>query len=132
MRVAGQPRQILKAALDWQASPALSLGLDLQALSRRGLLGNEDGLAEDGNPHPVDLSLPGYTLLHLRASWQPAPGWELSARIANATNRRYDSYGALAETVFDAQGGYTGEGRSAVFVAPGAPRSLQFGARLRF
>jgi len=132
MRMAGLPRDILKFGMDWQASPAWSLGMDLQALSRRGVLGNEDGLIEDGSTETVDLSLPGYALLNLRASWQAATGWELFARLTNATNRRYESYGALAGTVFDAAGRYTGDERAAVFVAPGAPRSLQLGARLKF
>ena len=43
--------------------------------------------------------------------------------MTNATNRRYQSFGALAETVFDAQGNYVGEESDAVFVAPGAPRA---------
>ncbi len=54
------------------------------------------------------------------------------ARVQNALNRRYESYGALAETVFDAQGRYTGDERDALFVAPGAPRSLWLGLRLMF
>jgi outer membrane receptor protein involved in Fe transport len=132
MRMAGLPRDIVKAGLDWQATPSLSVGFDVQALSRRGVLGNEDGLVEDGTTDQVDLSLPGYALLNLRASWKPAAGWELFARIGNATNRQYESYGALAETVFDASGGYTGEAKSAVFVAPGAPRSFQVGGRFTF
>ncbi|MBP7522999.1 MAG: TonB-dependent receptor, partial [Leptothrix sp. (in: Bacteria)] len=80
----------------------------------------------------VDLALPGYAVLNLRASWKPAPGWELFARVGNATDRRYASYGALAETVFDAQGVYTGDEQAALFVAPGSPRSVQVGARLAF
>ena len=132
MRMAGLPRQTVKLAVDWQAHAALSLGADVQSLSRRGVLGNEDGRIEDGADERVDLALPGYAVLNLRASWKPAPGWELFARVGNATERRYASYGALAETVFDAQGVYSGDERAALFVAPGAPRSVQVGARLAF
>jgi len=132
MRMAGLPRHTFKAGLDWQATPTISLGADLQALSRRGVLGNEDGLIEDGSNERVDLSLPGYALLNLRASWKPQPGLELFARVGNATNRRSENYGVLAETVFDTNGQFTGNSRSAVFVAPGAPRSVQVGARLSF
>jgi outer membrane receptor protein involved in Fe transport len=131
-RMAGLPRQTVKLALDWQAAAALSLGADVQSLSRRGVLGNEDSRIEDGAEERVDLALPGYAVLNLRASWKPAPGWELFARVGNATDRRYASYGALAETVFDAQGVYTGDERAALFVAPGSPRSVQVGARLAF
>lgn len=131
-RMAGLPRQTVKLSVDWQAAAALSLGADVQSLSRRGVLGNEDGRIEDGADERVDLALPGYAVLNLRASWKPAPGWELFARVGNATDRRYASYGALAETVFDAQGVYTGDERAALFVAPGSPRSVQIGARLAF
>ncbi|MFZ2987580.1 MAG: TonB-dependent receptor, partial [Ideonella sp.] len=79
-----------------------------------------------------NLSLPGYTLLNLNANWTPRPGLALFARLHNATNRRFETFGALAETVFDAQGQFTGTAREALFVAPGAPRSVQVGVRLGF
>ena len=132
MRMAGLPRHSAKVGVDWQLSPSLSLGADWQALSRRGTLGNEDGLIEDGATEAVDLSLPGYGLLNLRATWKPMAGVELFARVGNVLNRRYESYGVLAETVFSASGQYTGDAREALFVAPGAPRSAQVGARVSF
>jgi hypothetical protein len=45
---------------------------------------------------------------------------------------RAASYGALAETPFNAQGAYTGTTRDALFVAPLAPRSAFVGVRLRY
>jgi len=132
MRMAGLPRHTLKLAADWRATPGLSLGADLQALSRRVTQGNEDGRLEDGDDDRLDLSLPGYTVLNLRASWQLAPGVELLARLNNAFDRRAASYGALAETPFNAQGAYTGTTRDALFVAPLAPRSAFVGVRLRY
>lgn len=130
-RIAGLPRQMLKASVDWRLAADWTLGADWQALSRRGIAGNEDGLIEDDGDEEVDFSLPGYAVLNLRASWKPAalPGFEFFARISNATNRRFASFGALAETVFDAQGAYTGLESDAVFVAPGAPRALNVGLR---
>lgn len=132
MAMAGLPRHSIKVAADWQVTPAISLGADLQALSRRGVMGNEDGRIEDGADETVDLSLPGYALLNLRASWKPRMGLELFTRVSNVSNRRHETFGALAETVFNAQGQYTGTAREALFVAPGAPRQVQVGARLSF
>ena len=135
-RIAGLPRWMLKLSGDWRGAfsmPALSLGADLQAYSSRPSTGNEDGLAEDGSDIPVDLSVAGYALLNLRAIWRPeGKAWEVFARVNNATDRHVQSYGALGETVFDAQGGYTGIGRNALFVGPGAPRSFFAGVRLRY
>jgi outer membrane receptor protein involved in Fe transport len=100
-------------------------------VSRRVLQGNEDGLIDNSGTR-ADLSLPGYALLHLRAAWQLGNGIELLMRVGNVFDRRYETYGALAETAFDADGVFTGEERDAVFVAPGAPRSLFVGLRARF
>jgi len=108
------------------------VGADMQIVSSRGVQGNEDGLLEDGATDIHRLSIPGHTLLHLRLQWQATPALSVVARVQNALNKRYETYGALAETVFDAQGSYTGNEEDAVFVAPGAPRSLWLGLRLKF
>ena len=133
-RIAGLPRHQLKLSADWAAAPGLGLGLDVQALGRRGVAGNEDGLIENEGDEQVDFSLPGYAIVNLRASWKPAAvkGLEVYARVTNAFNRRYASFGALAETVFDAQGNYTGTQNDALFAAPGAPRAFSVGLRWAF
>jgi outer membrane receptor protein involved in Fe transport len=131
-RMAGLPRHTAKVAADWTLGGGWSVGADLQAVSSRGVQGNEDGLLEDGASESQRLSIPGYGLLHLRMAWQATPALTVIARVNNALDRGYESYGALAETVFDAQGGYTGNEEDAMFVAPGAPRSLFVGLRLRF
>ena len=133
-RIAGLPRHVLKLSSDWDLGAGIGIGADVQALSRRGTAGNEDGLLEDGGSTAVRLDLAGYTLVNLRASWKPpaVKGLEVFARVTNATNRRYQSFGALAETVFDAQGNYAGEESDAWFVAPGAPRAFSAGLRWKF
>jgi outer membrane cobalamin receptor len=133
-RIAGLPRQMLKASADWQVVPTLALGADMQIFSRRGTAGNEDHLLEDGANNNVDLSLPGYGIVNLRAVWKPEAfsGLEVFARITNVTDRRYASYGALAQTNFDATGTYTGQGALALFAAPGAPRAFALGVRWTF
>jgi outer membrane cobalamin receptor len=133
-RIAGLPRHVAKFSVDWQWAPGLTIGGDLQALSRRGASGNEDGRFEDDEEETADFSLPGYAIVNLRAAWRPAAlkGVELTARVTNLFDRRYASYGALAETLFAADGSYTGAERAAMFVAPGAPRALFVGASVKF
>jgi TonB dependent receptor/TonB-dependent Receptor Plug Domain len=133
-RIAGLPRNLLKLSADWQALPGLTLGADVQAHARRGVAGNEDGRIEDGGDTGIDMSVPGYALFNLRAAWKPASvqGLEFFARVTNLSNRRGASFGALAETQFDASGAFTGDGTDALFVAPLAPRAFSLGLRLKF
>lgn len=132
MRIAGLPRHSLKFSADGPLARGFSVGADLQVLSRRVTQGNEDGRAADDEDDRLDLSVPGYAVVNLRATWQARPGLELLARVNNAFNRQTASYGALAETPFDARGHTTGESRDALFLAPGAPRSLFIGLRWLF
>jgi outer membrane receptor protein involved in Fe transport len=69
---------------------------------------------------------------NLRLSWRPTPMLELVARVNNVFDKQYASYGAIGETVFDAQGNYTGIETDALFIAPGTPRSVFVGLRLSF
>jgi outer membrane receptor protein involved in Fe transport len=131
-RMAGLPRHTLKLGADWRITGAWSVGADWQRFGSRVVQGNEDGLVEDGATERVDLSLPGYSVMNLRMSWRPSSGIELIARVGNVFNKRYATYGAIGETVFDAQGNYTGNEADALFVAPGAPRSFLVGLRLTF
>lgn len=130
-RIAGLPRRTLKASVAW-ARGDWSLGADLQAVSRRVVAGNEDGRFDDDEDETADFSLPGYAIVNLQAGWRPLPGLELFARVNNLADRRSASFGALAETLFDADGAYAGDERDALFVAPGAPRSISVGLRWSF
>jgi len=139
--IAGLPRHTLKLGLDWDATPGLVLGADLQALSHAPTQGNEDGLVadagDDGKARRADWSVRGHAVVNLHARWRPAPRWEWFARVSNVFDRRYESFGAIAVDMFP-------DGRllqphagalapaHARFVAPGAPRMLNAGVRYRF
>jgi outer membrane receptor protein involved in Fe transport len=131
-RIAGLPQRMLKLSADWRVGAGFTVGADLQAVGPRGVAGNEDGLIEDDGDEQVDLSLPGYGILNLRASWAPSKAWELFFKVNNAADKRSQSFGALAETVFNADGSFNGDDRDALFVGPGAPRSFFVGLRLRY
>ena len=130
--MAGLPRHTLKASVDWLGGSAWRWGLDVQAFSRRGVNGNEDGRLSDDATSAQRLRLPGYALLHARASWHPMRNVEVFGSVRNLLNRTYASFGALAATHFDAQGQWSDEERDALFVAPGAPRSVALGVRWQF
>jgi outer membrane receptor protein involved in Fe transport len=127
--IAGLPNAQAKWALDWRATPTLTLGLDAQWIGARAVQGNEDGRAEDSEPVRPLLRTAAYSLLDWRASWRPQAGIEWFARVRNLLDQRYENFGSIGRTRFDAQGRFNAEGRTAVFVGPGAPRSLQAGLR---
>lgn len=136
MRMAGLPRHTLKLGADWQALAGLTLGADLVAVSGSVSSGNEDGLRGDPQPgqppRTADWHLPGYATVNLRAAYQVNKRFEVYARVANLFDRRYETYGQVANNVFP--GGSLvqphvapGDAATALFVAPGAPRSVWVG-----
>ena len=135
-RIAGLPRHTAKVSADWRVASAFTLGADLQALSRRVSSGNEDGSVADpltgSGAQRADISVPGYAVVNLRASYKPTVEWEITLKLNNAFDRDFETFGALGSTRFSANGAYTGNERDALFVAPGAPRSVFVGARYRF
>ncbi len=127
-RIAGLPTHTLKLSADWKLSNALTLGADAQALSSLVTQGNEDGLRTDGaDAEAADMRVRGYALLNLRASWKPGAKWEAFVRVNNVLNRRYETFGAVSPDRLAAD-----PDANVRFVAPGAPRSLTFGARYRY
>jgi outer membrane receptor protein involved in Fe transport len=140
-RMAGLPRHTVKLGFDWKRGPALSIGADAQAISSLVTQGNEDGLRADPEQgaalQKADWRIRGYALLNLRASYRLDPHWELFARISNVTDRRYESYGAIAADLFPNGRQLTRQdgpldAAHARFVAPGAPRSIAAGIRANF
>ncbi len=127
--MAGLPKAQAKLALDWRATPTLTLGLDAQWIGARGVQGNEDGRVEDDATVQPLLRTAAYGLLDARASWRPQAGIEWFARVRNLLDQRYENFGSIGRTRFDAQGAFNAEGQTAVFVGPGSPRSVQAGLR---
>lgn len=141
MQMAGLPRETIKLGADWAATGKFTVGMDMVAYSRRVTAGNEDGLRADPvpgkAPKVADWGIPGYALFNLRLSYRPEKATEFYAGVYNLFDRRYETFGLLAQDVFpngqllkphvNAQD--SGEAR---FVAPGAPRSYVVGVRYRF
>ncbi len=126
--------------MDWQALAGLTLGADLVAVSSSVASGNEDGLRSDPQPgqpaKTADWHVPGYATVNLRAAFSVNKHFEVYARVANLFDRRYETYGQLANNVFP--GGSLvqphvapGDSATALFVAPGAPRSVWLGVVYR-
>lgn len=126
-RIAGLPSHTVKLGLEWTVRPAWRIGADAQASSGLVTQGNEDGVQPGWD-------VAGHGLLNLRTSYRVDAHWELFARVTNALDRRYASYGAVAIDLFPHGRQVTapGEAAHARFVAPGAPRALSAGLRATF
>ncbi|MET0981861.1 MAG: TonB-dependent receptor [Telluria sp.] len=140
-RIAGLPRHTFKLGLDWKPAAQWMVGASVVAVSSLVTQGNEDGLLEDPEEdeprNTGNAGVAGHALFTLRAAYKPTKQLEFYARINNVLNRRYETYGVLAENLFP--GGElvqpalgTDEAQDTRFVAPGAPRSILIGMHYRF
>jgi outer membrane receptor protein involved in Fe transport len=139
--LAGLPRHTGKLELDWTPLSRLRLGADLHAVSPLVTQGNEDGLTADAEPgvapQRADWRIGGYALLTLRLRYQLAANLDLFARVNNVSDRRYETFGAIAPDLFPhgeliKPHEEAGDADNARFVAPGAPRTVVAGLRYTF
>lgn len=133
MRLPGLPLNTLKLNLDWQATNQLSLGANVQYRSSAVTQGNEDGnIGTEDESTAVDAGIKGFTLLNLKASYKADKGLTFFAKINNATDKRYETYGMIGENNFAVDGSETSTQTLSKFVAPGAPRTYIVGMRYQF
>lgn len=137
------PAHVFKAHVDWQAMPAWTVGLGMQAVSSSLARGNENGQHQpDGTYFLGSGKAPGYAIFDLSARYKAARQWSLFAQVNNLFDRKYVTGAQLGTTAFTAQGNYiarpfsaAGDNSSLVrstFYAPGAPRTLWVGVRYEF
>ena len=127
-RIAGLPAHTIKLNADWHAAPKWLVGATVIATSSLVTQGNEDGQTENG---PANAKVDGYFLVNLHANYQVTKGLDYFARLNNVFDRRYETYGLMANSMFNASGVASDVGTSR-FVAPGAPRSILVGLHYRF
>lgn len=90
------PRQMLRLRGEW-ARGGVALGANLLAVGSQYSRGNENNADPGG-------TVPGYAIVTVDASWQPAPAWRLFARIDNLFNRAYQNFGILGSNFFRGPG----------------------------
>lgn len=137
-KIAGLPEHTFRLNADWRSTDKLTLGGTLVATSSIVTQGNEDGLigAENDETSVVNAKVKGYTLLHLHANYEARKGLDYFARMNNVLDTRFETYGMMALSMFDASGNRFANPADGPlvsrFVAPGAPRSVMVGVRYRF
>lgn len=139
------PRHLFKAQLAWAPREWISLNLDMVAVSGAYARGNENNQHQPDGIHTLGPGRSGgYAVFNLGGEIQAARWLSLYATVRNLLGTRYATAAQLGPTGFDAGGRFVArpfagpviDGErpllSSTFMAPGAPRSVQFGARLRF
>ena len=138
-------RHTAKVAVGWDAARWLTLNLDAIALSGVYARGNENNAHRpDGTYYLGDGKTAPYVVANLGAELRPRRGIALFALVRNVLGQTYASAAQLGSSAFDAQGrvvsrpfaGPVIDGErpllQSTFYAPGAPRSIQVGARVHF
>ena len=131
--------------MQWTPVSQVSVNLDMIAASGVYARGNENNLHQpDGVFFLGAGKTDGYALFNLGVEVRPASAVTLFATVRNLFDKQYATAAQLGQTAFDASGNFVarpfavpvigGERPllSSTFYAPGAPRSVQVGARLRF
>ena len=137
------PAHILKAYADVQVTSALSLDLDLIAVSSSYARGNENNRHRpDGTYYLGPGRAPGYAVLNFGATYRLKPWVHVVAQVNNVFDRRYSTAAQLGPVGFTESGAFIARPlpavdgefpiRQATFEAPGAPARFWVGTRFRF
>jgi len=137
------PQHMFKAFADLQATSKFSVDLGLVALSSAYARGNENNLHQpDGQFYLGSGRSPGYAVTNLGARYQVTKRLQFFAQINNLFDQRYYTAAQLGPTGFTSTGNFIARPFAAVngefpvvhatFYAPGAPRGVSGGLRIKF
>lgn len=139
------PRHIFKASLIWAVHKAVSINVDMSAVSGSIARGNENGAHEpDGTYYLGRGRTAGYAVFNVGAEFRPSAAATLFVQVNNLFDTHYATAAQLGATGFDATGTFVSRPFAApvidgerpllnsTFFAPGAPRWVQAGVKVRF
>ena len=139
------PRHLVKTRIDWRPHRQINLNLDMIAASGVYARGNENNRHQPDGVHFLGAGkTEAYATFNLGVELRPVASLTMFATVRNLLDSRYATAAQLGPAAFDAKGNFVsrpfsgstiGGGFplvSSTFYAPGAPRSMEVGARLRF
>jgi outer membrane receptor protein involved in Fe transport len=139
------PRHIAKASASVDPVEHVSVSLDMIAVSGVYARGNENNQHQADGIHYLGAGkTDAYAVFNMGVEIRPVKALTLFAQASNLFDTHYASAAQLAATGFDAHGNFVSrpfaapviDGErpllSSTFYAPGAPRTIQVGARVRF
>ena len=128
------PQKILKAHMDYEFRSNLSAGVELVAIGKSFVRGNENNAhAADGTTNFGSGTIPGYGVINLSGSYKPTSQLKLFANVSNLFDRQYYTAGQLGPYAITPNGGYRNSNTmGTTFYTPGAPRMIWVGVRYNF
>ncbi len=123
-RMPGIPAHALKLRAEWAPGKSWAFGLGMAWYGSQHVRGDENNRDANGR-------LPGYAVANLVMRHAFERGWELSAKIDNLFDRRYDTFGLLGQNVFTGPGNSfnAANGAAEQFRSPGTARALWISLR---
>lgn len=122
-RLPGIPRHRVKLGADYALTRRLAIGGDVQVAGAQFYRGDEANLLSP---------LPAYAVLGLHVRYDPSRRLELYARIENATDARYATFGLLGDPTGAGAPGVPDKGADPRFQSPAAPIAAYAGVTARF
>ncbi|HXM81892.1 MAG TPA: TonB-dependent receptor [Burkholderiales bacterium] len=122
--IPGIPQHSVKLALDWTPEARTSLGLGWAWFGRQYARGDE-------NNRDLHGAIPAYSVAQAFARYRVRREWEVSLKVDNLFDRRYQSFGVLGRNFFTGPGGTLDAAAATAeqFVTPGAPRAVWIALR---
>jgi len=142
-RMPSIPEHQFKLRAQFDVTPKWSIGTNVVYFSDQFVIGNENNQHQGNTAACLSGSLRNntaacgsgkikdYTVVNLDSQYNFGGGWKAFAKAVNIFDNDYFIAGRLAETMFDASGGYGPEIKSRG-VIPGAPRAAWIGLRYEF
>lgn len=142
-RIPLMPSHTVKIFADWQPLPTLSIDLNVIGASSSLARGNENGEHEpDGLYYLGPGAAAGYVVSNLSARYRVTPRLQLFVQVNNVLGTEYASAAQLGSVAFTPAGTFAARPFPAIggefpvpqgtFFAPGAPRTVIVGTRVRF
>jgi len=138
------PKQMAKAYADVQITSRLLLDLGIVGISSSYARGNENNQHRpDGTYYLGEGGSPGYAVVNLGARYRVSRLFEFHVQVNNLFDRRYYTAAQLGPVGFQPNGAFVARPLPALangefpvqqstFYAPGAPRGIWAGMRVRF
>ncbi len=143
-RLPSIPEHQFKLRAQYDVTPKWSIGTNVVYFSDQFVIGNENnqhqgntaaclnaGSLRENDAACGSGKIKDYTVVNLDSQYNFGSGWKAFAKAVNIFDNDYYIAGRLAETMFDASGGYGPEIKSRG-VIPGAPRAAWIGLRYEF